>query len=150
MKYEPIPDRPEEFIKNLAKDIFNDKVFTAFMIPEAQRQHMLPMVFMPLLFMGPRKPHDREDMTALLRENKIYEILEEDEEKEAYETKFLPSIGLVYEYYADENGNHNSLPRSINGFPSFMSCQFLNLQDTDKLRDFYEKYAEIRKQADNF
>jgi hypothetical protein len=149
-KYQPVPKQTDEFIKQLAKDIYNGKVFTAFMIPENQRAEMIKMVFMPLLFMGPQHPHNTDVNTAKLRDNKIWEILEQDQEIEDYNTKFISSIGMVYEYYADEHGSLNTFPRGLNGFPMFHSCRMLNLEDTEKLRGFYEQYSKIREQADNF
>lgn len=144
-KYQPVPSQTDEFLKELAKDIFNDKVFTAFMIPENQRAAMIKTVFMPLLFMGPKHPHTSDVDTAKMRDNKIWEILDEDDEIEDYNKNFVSSIGMIYEYYtAPQSG------RGINGFPCFFSCRMINCQDTEKLRDFYEKYAEIRKQADQF
>ena len=144
-KYQPVPSQTDDFLKELAKDIYNDKVFTAFMIPENQRAHMIKMVFMPLLFMGPKHPYEENVDTAKMRDNKIWEILEEDEEREDYNKNFVSSIGMVYEYYTAPTSG-----KGINGFPCFFSCKMINCEDTDKLRDFYDKYAEIRKQADIF
>jgi hypothetical protein len=149
-KYQPVPSQTEDYIKQLAKDIYNNKVFTAFMIPENQRAAMIKMVFMPLLFMDPQHPHTTDVNTAKLRDNKIWEILDQDDEVEDYNKNFIPSIGMVYEYYVDEYGRDNCMPRGINGFPMFSSCRMLNLEDTEKLREFYEKYSKIREEADNF
>jgi hypothetical protein len=148
MKYEPIKNQSEDFIKNLAKDIFNNKVFTSFMIPEKEIS-TISMVFMPLMFMHPNHPHTTDVDTAKLRENKIWEILEEDDEIIKYKS-LLPSIGMIYEYYVDENGNNNTFPRGINGLPMFGSMRLLNLEDTEKLRIFYNQYSKIRQEADNF
>ena len=71
-KYQPVPSQTDDFLKELAKDIYNDKVFTAFMIPENQRAHMIKMVFMPLLFMGPKHPYEENVDTAKMRDNKIW------------------------------------------------------------------------------
>lgn len=153
MKFEPIGNKTEEELKKIAKDIFNDKVFTIFQIPEAQRASMCKMVFMPLLFMGPSCPYqissDDPNYKIYERENKIWEILHKDEEERQFKELYMPSIGLVYAYYV-ENGNHNTSPRSINGFPIFTSCRFLNPEDTDKLRDYLDEYAKLRETIDNF
>jgi len=45
-------------------------------------------------------------------------------------------IGMIYEYY------DQSLPRSINGQPIFMSCRFLNKNDTEVV---WEKVQKIQK-----
>lgn len=42
--------RTEENLKQIAKDIANDLIFTDRHIPKEQRKTMLPMVFMPLVF----------------------------------------------------------------------------------------------------
>jgi len=146
--YEPIENKSDDFIKNLAKDIFNNKVFTSFMIPERENAQ-ISMVFMPLMFMHPHHPHSTDDDTAKLRENKIWEILDEDDENVKYKA-FLSSIGMIYEYYVDENGNNNTFPRGINGLPMFSSMRLLNFEDTEKLRIFYDQYSKIRQEADNF
>lgn len=145
-----IPNQTDEYIKQLSKDIYNDKIFTSYMIPENQREAMLKMVFMPLLFLGPQKPFTSNVGKAESRENRIWELLDEDDEIEDYNKNFLAKIGIIYEYYCDENGSHNTFGRSINGMPSFQSFRVLNIEDTDKLRDYYEQYSKIREEADNF
>jgi hypothetical protein len=46
------------------------------------------------------------------------------------------SIGLVYEYLEKAG------PRSINGYPIFMSCKLLNLADTAIVLNYYDKYKK--------
>lgn len=151
-KYTPVQSKTEKELKKLAIDIYDNKVYTNFMIPERERHHT-KTVFMPLLFSGPHTPYSGNDSdigVAKQRVNRIWEVLEEDEEIRSYEEDFIPSIGMIYEYYANENGGHNTMPRSLNGMPIFNSCRFLNLEDTDKIRDYFEQYVKIRKEADNF
>ena len=144
MAYKAVSSKTERELKDIAIAIYNNEVYTSFSIRESERSHM-SMVFMPLMFMGPRAPFDGDTDTARLRANRIWEILEKDEDDRSYKEDFLPSIGLVYEYFSA-----GTAPRSINGMPIFFSCKFLNLEDTDKLRDFYDQYCKIRETADNF
>ena len=48
-------------------------------------------------------------------------------------------IGLIYEYIEKAG------PRSINGHPSFFSCQTLNKEDTTKMFKHYEKLNKQEK-----
>ena len=45
-------------------------------------------------------------------------------------------IGMVYEYL-DKAG-----PRSVNGYPSFFSCNFLNKSDTEKFLEYVRPLQE--------
>ena len=147
-KYKAVVNKTERELKDIAIALYNNDIYTYFQIGDLDRHH-ISMVFMPLMFMGPHPPFSGDIDTARLRANRIWELLDKDEEERAYKEDFLPSIGLVYEYYSTD-GNHNTFPRSLNGMPLFHSCRFLNLEDTDKLRDYYEQYIKIRKEADNF
>ena len=143
-KYTAVSSKPERELKDIAISLFNGEIYTSFSINENERHHM-SQVFMPLLFMGPREPFTGDVDVARLRANRIWELLEKDDEEKTYKEEFLPSIGLVYEYFSA-----GTAPRCINGMPIFFSCRFLNLEDTDKLRDYYEQYTKIRETADKF
>lgn len=51
-----------------------------------------------------------------------------EEQKES-----IKDMALIYEYY-DESG-----PRSINGYPQFMSFNTLTKEELNKVVDYYEK-----------
>jgi len=53
--------------------------------------------------------------------------------------KFIEDIGMIYEY------NDKSMNMSINGFPTFSSCAFLNRKDAKRFIELYSKYEEIHK-----
>ena len=95
---EPIQDRTDEELKQIAIDFVAGKVFT--------NQHVdgfsVGIVFTPLIFIG--------------------EIPE--------------NLGLIFEYI-DKAG-----PRSINGYPMFTSCQFLNQHDLTILIEKIDKVKE--------
>ncbi len=69
---EPKQELTSEFLRQLAADIADDKIFTHRHIPE-QQSEMIPRVFMPIA-LGAFKDYTKEQM--------------ED-------------IGLIYEYYSD-------------------------------------------------
>lgn len=48
-------------------------------------------------------------------------------------------FGMVFEYY------DKALPRAINGYPMFLSCRFLNRQDTVKVLSFVDEIVQIKK-----
>ena len=131
-KYKPVASLPDEDLKKFAKDIYNNLIFTDRHCKKSE----ISMRFMVLMFMGPSSKKDK-------REDSLYTILEMDMEEKAYK-EYLSSIGMVYEYMSQGGGV------SINAGPTFMSCRFLNKEDTVKVWDYYEKYKEIRETADNF
>jgi hypothetical protein len=94
-QYKPLSD---EKVKELARDLYADKIFGSWMIPENQMDMMI-MVFMVLIFM--------DDITKkqMKRDNTFF----------------------FYEYY-DKAG-----PRSINGYPTFMSCHILSGDDVKRI-----------------
>ena len=50
--------------------------------------------------------------------------------------EYTQSIGMVYEYLEKAG------PRSVNGYPMFMSLQLLNKEDAQKVWDMYFKMKE--------
>lgn len=93
-----------EEAKQIALDIFSNKIFHSEMIPPHDI-HMVKCVFMPLALMN------KKQMQELATSN----------------------VKLFYEYY-DKAG-----PRSINGYPTFMSMHMLCGANFDMVRDHLEK-----------
>jgi hypothetical protein len=101
-------------LKQLAKDVWDGKVFTDCHIEEMPDEIFigtLKMIFMPLALFG----------------------------KEDYEDFQKQKPGMVYEYL-DQAG-----PRSINGYPSFFSFQFLTEEELPKFHAFYVEVRDARE-----
>jgi hypothetical protein len=58
--------KTDEFLKQLAMDTADGKVFTNAHIPDAQQSQMLPMVFMPLVFLDEKGQQEIKDMKITL------------------------------------------------------------------------------------
>lgn len=58
-----------------------------------------------------------------------------------YKKESLDKVGMVYEYL-DKAG-----PRSVNGYPMFMSMQLLNRSDTTKVFDKYNRLKAAEEAA---
>jgi hypothetical protein len=143
MKWEAIKDKTDKELKEIAMHLYNNTIFTNLHL----KPHEVSMHFYPLLFGGPQQPFDGKDDNndvGKLRENKIWKILDEDEERRAYREDYLGSIGMVYEFFGQE------LPRYMNGKPIFTSCFMVNHGDTDKILEFHKTYKELREKTDNF
>jgi hypothetical protein len=115
----------QERLDGLAKDIAMNKIFTSAHMNESSWASCLGLVFMPLALGAFAPEKDKEFEVGALKE----------------EPTTLQDIGLFYEYW-DKAG-----PRSINGYPIFMSCGVLNHEDTkyvlDKSREIHEKIEAI-------
>lgn len=144
------PDQDDDFLKSLAKDIYNNKVFTS----NHCRQNEVTMVFMCLGLLSPQYPTNpyKTDTTEDNRNHIIWDLLEKDDLIKIYEYEqepfkdFINNIGLVYEYMDSPNLS----PTGINFLPCFFSFRHISKNDVDKLNTFYSKYKEIREEADNF
>jgi hypothetical protein len=53
--------------------------------------------------------------------------------------EFMKNIGMLFE------DNSKAGPRSINGYPMFMSCKILSKEDAKKFLDLYGKYEKMRE-----
>lgn len=158
-----VPSMEDKKIKKLVRDIYDNKVLTDRHINEHD-QNLLPVIFMPMGLMGPQSPdeptppNDRPETLLDNRENKLYELVDREKEEKQYkkdmkayekelkeyQEKYVPTIGLIYEYLDAEQGT-----RGINGYPSFFSMRMLNKEDTVKMFDYLEKYREKREALDN-
>jgi len=53
------------------------------------------------------------------------------------------SVGMIYEWYGE-----NEAPRSINGYPMFFSCKFMNKDDWERASNAIERESTRRKDID--
>lgn len=156
-KWVGIPNQTDDQLKQIAKDLFNGKIFC-----DRQCNGDTMSVFMVMMFMGPQpptKPSAPENDDLVENREEVSDFFEKEEEllkqykkekklyKKAYkcfQENYLPSIGFVYEFLTEAG------PIAINGKPSFFSVRFLNIEDTDKMFEHFEAYKAIRELADNF
>lgn len=143
-------DQDDAFLKTLAKDIYNNKVFTSNHCDPQE----ITMVFMAFTLMSPRCPENpyNTDTTESNRNHVIWDLLEKDELMKIYEYEyeyfepFSKNIAMIYEYMDSPNLS----PTGINGLPVFFSFRYISANAMAKLNDFYRKYKEIRELADEF
>lgn len=127
----------EQELKELVRDVYDNKLFTSF-----QCSSDAMMVFMPLMFLGaaPSQPSKTGD-NQTDRKNKLNYI----EEKLQYEREtpereaFIKNIGMVYSSLSE------AAPRSINGYPIFYSMTIVSKEDTLKFIDMFKKYEKMRE-----
>jgi len=55
-----------------------------------------------------------------------------------FNDKDINTVGLVYEYLSEAG------PRSINGYPIFMSLRMLNREDTQIMSEMAQKYDKLK------
>lgn len=150
----------DECLKKIAKDIYNSLIYTD---RHFSKNDNIISHFMPLLFMGPKTPEapkypSENSNLEGQRDNKLYDLVQREKDQKEYEKalenfpfekecydKYIADIGLVYEYMSGSMS-----PMAINGKPVFMSCRFLDKDDTKKMFDYYNQYSEIREKADKF
>lgn len=137
-KWEVLSDTKDDiFLKKLAKDIYENHVFTDRHINS--KGVVVHMVFMPLLFMcNYQKSESREHKLCDIHRMNYFNDIEEKTGKseEDLRLEFFNSIGLIYEYY------DKAMPRGINGYPIFMSFNLLSKGDTVKMFNFFDDYSE--------
>lgn len=152
--------QPDEQLKQVAKDLYNNKIFSNLHINE---HDTIESHFMCMLFIVPKQPQKpqaktEEDSVMNLRDSKIYNLIQLEKDLEQYEKdmldypyeledyqKWLNNLGFVYEYYGESQS-----PVSINDKPVFFSMRLMCKEDTKKMLEFYNQYKEIRETADNF
>jgi hypothetical protein len=156
-----LPNKTDDELKQIAKDLYNNKIFCDRHLSQYDR---IESHFMVLIFMGPKKPEapqypsDDSNLQGS-RDNKLYDLIQREQDQKDYEkallqypvemeqyNEYLKTIGMVYEYW--DSGQTS--PMAVNGKPVFFSCRFLNLEDTKKMFEYFEQYKSIREQADNF
>lgn len=140
----------DEELKKLVCDVYDQKILTSLQCGE-----MTSMVFIPIIFMGsaPSKPilseatgNIRKDRRNKLNHFKNLEQWKKDLKQWKIDTpkreEYFKNIGMVYEYM-DKAG-----PRSVNGYPMFMSINVLSIEETKKFADKYNKYIKLREKLD--
>lgn len=149
-KWSIADNRDDVFLKSLAKDIYNNKVFTS----NHCRPDEIMMVFMSFALMSPQPPKNpfNTDTIEGNRNHVIWDLLEKDELEKIYDYEheyfeaFRKNMGMIYEYMDSPNLS----PTGINFLPCFYSFQYISVDDKKKLNDFYNQYKEIRELADEF
>jgi hypothetical protein len=132
-------ERTDDELKTIAKDLYNQKIFSSSNIPQ-HSTHLINSIFMVLMFLSPKVTwEDNSRMNKLIH---IYLAHLEEDYAKRYDT-FINDIGFLYEYL-DEAG-----PMGINGFPMFYSCGILSKKDTERMWEFYEKYKELQEKIEN-
>lgn len=105
-------EKTDEELKQLAMDIYDNKVFTNRHIEPGHMAKMMGSIFMPF-GLGGLSNTPKEDMER---------------------------IGLIYEYM-DKAG-----PIAVNGYPTFMSMQFLTREQDTKMNEYYAKYESMKEE----
>tara|TARA_X000000950_G_scaffold259444_1_gene327834 strand:+ start:8298 stop:8753 length:456 start_codon:yes stop_codon:yes gene_type:complete len=136
--------------KEFVRGCLQGQIFTSSMIPDHDWVNMVPRVFMPIAFgclqvsvPEPEIPEEiPEDMSVdefdRLQADKE-DILDRHRElKKKLQKEIDDQIGVVWEWYSE------SLPRSINGYPIFMSCRIMHKEDWEEvLPILQEKQRQI-------
>jgi len=132
-------ERTDDDLKIIAKDLYNQKIFSSSHIPE-HSTHLINSIFMVLMFLS-----SNIDWRDDSRMNKLIHIylahLEKDYAKRYDE--YINDIGFVYEQL------DKAAPRGINGYPIFFSCGILSKKDTNRMFVFYEKYKELQEKIED-
>lgn len=124
-------------LKEIVRDVYDCKTFTSL-----QCKDDMMMVFMPAMFIGSRpSAPSLGDNNQINRKNKLLYIEEcLTYERETPEREnFLKNIGMLYEDHSKAG------PRSCNGYPIFMSCKIMSIEDTKRFVEIYRKYEEMRE-----
>lgn len=131
--------RTEEELKELVRAVYDCKIFTSLQCDS----YLVGSVFMPAMFLGsaPSKPSTSTN-NQITRKNKLNYItaIIEYEEDTPKREEFLKTIGMLYEE------NSKAGPRGINGFPMFMSCNIVSMDDTKRFIEMYKKYENMREE----
>lgn len=115
-----IPRMSEEALKKFVVDFCSNLLFTSAHVPPHDHD-LLPSLFMPIVF------------GAFA-----------DATKEEY-----AQLGIVYEYYAHpETGRSQVFPRSINGYPIFMSMRMMHVLDWEIAFNAIKRQREKLEQVE--
>lgn len=136
-------------LKELVRGVYNRKYFTSLQCD----MNLVTSIFMPMFFMGskPSKPSFPKitGKIRIDRKNKLNHIddieqwkkdVKQWEDETEIREDFFNKIGMLYEEF------NKAGPRSINGYPMFLSCKIVSIEDTKKFYDMYVKYEEKRKE----
>lgn len=134
--------RTEEELKELVRAVYDCKIFTSLQCDD----YLVRSVFMVSMFLGspPSKPSISAN-NQINRKNKLQYIADmiEYEEDTPKREEFLKTIGMLYEE------NSKAGPRAINGYPMFMSCNIVSIEDTKRFIEMYKKYEKKREEFEN-
>ena len=128
-------EEKSEFVRGCLQGL----IFTSSMIPDHDWVQMVPRVFMPVAFgclqVGVPEPQIPDEIPEDMSVEE-FEQLHTDKEKifaryeklkEQLQKEFNDQLGVVWEW------NSEALPRSINGYPIFMSCRIMNKEDWEEI-----------------
>jgi hypothetical protein len=128
-------DEKKEFIRGCLQG----QIFTSSMVPDYDWVNMVPKIFMPILFgcldvdlPEPEIPDEiPEDMSVeefdRLHNEKDEILARHQALKDKVRKEVNDSIGVIWEW------NSKSSPRSINGYPIFMSCRIMHKEDWEEV-----------------
>ena len=122
--------KSDKELKEIAKDMYHNVIFSNMHI-RPNDSHLTMSIFMTFAMIGPGMHSDGE------RESAIDGVLEEE-----FYNKWLENIGMIYEYM------EKASPRGINGYPMFMSVNYLDKEDTKKVLEYYDKYKELQEKLE--
>jgi hypothetical protein len=140
--------RTEEELKEIVRGVYDCKYFTSLHC----ENHMVGSIFMVAMFMGapPSKPSFPTPVGDIRKDRK-HKLLHFDDldqwEKDMVEyendtpkrEEYFKNIGMLFEE------NSKAGPMAINGYPMFMSCQILSMDDTKRFIEMYNKYVKMRE-----
>ena len=124
-----------EFIRGCLQGL----IFTSSMIPDFEWVKMVPQVFMPVAFgcleidiPEPEIPDEIPDEMSVeefdgLHNDKDKIFARYEKLKDQLQKEFNDQIGVVWEWH------NKCLPRSINGYPIFMSCRIMHKEDWEEV-----------------
>jgi len=96
--------KTDEELKQIAKDLLADKIFTSAHLREGD-ESLIGSIFMPILFIDQKQ---RDELEA-------------------------NDVQVLYEYYSESG------PRSLNGYPMFMSMKYMTRKEWEKVFNYHEK-----------
>jgi hypothetical protein len=111
--------RSDQELKVIANDIYTHKVFTDKHINPSEYSNMVTSVFMPLIFMN---------------ENDTPEFKTTRNGRKIRNKGHMTNWHTIFEYYGG-----NTTGQAINGYPTFMSLQWLDFTDGPRMWEEYNK-----------
>ena len=145
-----ISDMTDEAKRDFIQAWLRGAIFSSCHLARDGQDHMLGQVFYPVLFGAvgpptlevPECPDEiPEDMAVEewdeLRNGGHEKVVERIEQlNEAAFAEYKSQLGLIWEYF------DQSLPRSINGYPIFMSCRVMSRDDWEHIWPILQREEE--------
>ena len=136
-----ISSMTDEALREFVQDWIGGRIFSSCHLGRDGADHMLGRVFMPVAFgaVGPQMievkdlpdeiPDDMEVEEWDYLQNGGHEKVQETAEilNEKRHKEYGEQLGIIWEYLSE------ALPRSINGYPIFMSCRVMNKADWERV-----------------